>query len=94
MKMAKEMQGQLKRIKEELKHDLFEASAGGVTAKISGDMELKEIKIDPQAVEPNNLSKIEKSVKEAVGYALKDAKDGAARKLKGVTGGMGLPGMF
>jgi len=92
MKMAREMQGKLKDIKNELKNDMFEASAGGVKAVINGEMELKDLKIDPS--ETTNHGRLEKNVKEAVGRALKDAKDGAARKMKGLTGGLNLPGMF
>ncbi|MDD5383196.1 MAG: YbaB/EbfC family nucleoid-associated protein, partial [Candidatus Margulisbacteria bacterium] len=55
IKMAREMQGQLKKIKEELAQEVFEESAGGVSVKISGDMEIKEIKIAPQAVNPANV---------------------------------------
>lgn len=94
MKMAKEMQGQMKKIKDELSREVFEGSAQGVIAKISGDMELKEIKIDPKLVDPNNVSNLEKQVQEATRKALKTAKDEAAKKMKGLTGGLGLPGMF
>jgi len=94
MKMARDMQGKLKQIKGELKNDIFEASSDGVVVKISGDMEIKEVKIDPQIVAANNVGRLEKSVKEATDKALKEAKDGAAKKMKGLTGGVGLPGMF
>jgi len=94
MKMAKEMQGKLKKIKEELKNDLFSASASGVVVKISGDMDLREVKIDPKLVDPNNVGRLEQLVAEAAGRALKEAKDGAAKKMKGLTGGLGLPPMF
>ncbi|MFH1542399.1 MAG: YbaB/EbfC family nucleoid-associated protein [bacterium] len=90
MKMAKDMQGKLKQVKDELSREIYEGSSNGVSAKISGDMELKDITIEPQ----NDVKRIEKGVKDAVGKALRDAKDGAARKMKGVTGGLGLPGMF
>jgi len=87
MKMAREMQGKLKKIKEELSREIYEGTAEGVLVKMSGDMELKELKVTP------NCKDIEKSVKDAVNKALKTAKDGAAKKMKGVTGGMGLPGL-
>lgn len=90
MKMAKEMQGQLKRVKDELSRDIFEGTSGGVVVTVSGDMEVKDVKITPEA----NPGRLEKDVKEAVSRALKQAKDGAAQKMKGVTGGMNLPGMF
>lgn len=94
MKMAREMQGQMKKMKEELSKEIYEESAHGVTTKVSGDLELKEIKIDPSLVDPNNVGRLEKAVNEATGKALKQAKDGAAKKMKGITGGLGLPGMF
>ncbi len=92
IKMAREMQGKLKKVKDELAHDMFEETVNGVTVKISGDMELKELKIDPQSID--EADKLEKAVKEAVAKALKEAKNGAARKMKGLTGGMGMPGLF
>ncbi|MBU0671795.1 MAG: YbaB/EbfC family nucleoid-associated protein [Candidatus Margulisbacteria bacterium] len=94
MKMARDMQGQMKKIKEDLAKEIFEGSAPGVVVKISGDMELKELSIEPQLVNPNDVAKLEKQVGEAAKKALKLAKDGAAKKLKGLTGGLGLPGMF
>jgi nucleoid-associated protein EbfC len=92
IKMAREMQGQLKKVKDELAHDMFEETVNGVTVKISGDMELKELKIDPHSID--KADKLEKNVKEAVAKALKAAKNGAAKKMKGLTGGMGLPGLM
>jgi DNA-binding YbaB/EbfC family protein len=94
MKMAKEMQGKMKQIKDELSDQVFEGSSGGATAKVSGDMEFKEIKIEPQLVDPNNVGDLEKHVGAAARQALKTARDEAARKMKGLTGGLGLPGMF
>lgn len=94
MKMAREMQGQLKKVKDELSREIYEGAAQGVVAKVSGDMELKEIKIDPKLADPNRIDNLERAVKDATGKALKVAKDEASRKLKKVTGGLGLPGMF
>jgi DNA-binding YbaB/EbfC family protein len=94
MKMAKEMQGKLKEIKEELKKEVYESYSGGITVKISGDMEVREIKVEPQIIDPHNVSRLERSIREAFEKALRDAKNGAASKMKGLTGGLGLPGMF
>ena len=91
MKMAREMQGQMKKIQGELKNEVFESSFNGVQAVVSGEMELKELKIDPKLVDSSDVGHLEKSVKETVGKALKAAKDGAAKKMKGLSGGLGLP---
>jgi hypothetical protein len=91
IKMAREMQGQLKKVKDELSREIFTVTAHGITVKISGDMEIKELKIEPKEVDPNNVGRLEKNIRETTAKALKEAKDGAAQKMKGVTGGMGLP---
>ncbi len=85
VKMARDMQGKIKQVKKELENSVYESSANGITVKVSGDMEIKEI---------SGLGDNDKKVKDAVNKALKTAKDEAAKKMKGVTGGMGLPGMF
>lgn len=90
MKMAREMQGQLKQIKGELANEIYEANVDGVAAKVSGDLELKDLKLNPGL----EAGKLERATKEAVSKALKSAKDNAAKKMKGLTGGLGLPGMF
>jgi nucleoid-associated protein EbfC len=85
MKMARDMQGKMKEVKKELENSIFETSDNGITIKISGDMEIKEV---------SGLGDNDKKIKDVVNKALKTAKDEAAKKMKGVTGGMGLPGMF
>lgn len=85
VKMARDMQGKIKQVKKELENSVYESSSEGITVKVSGDMEIKEIR---------GLGDNDKKVKDAVNKALKTAKDEAANKMKGVTGGMGLPGMF
>ena len=94
IKMAREMQGKMKQIKEELAREIYEEKSHGVSAKVSGDMELKEIKIEPGVIDLNNIAQLEKSVQEAAGRAFKKAKDAAAKKMGSLTGGLGLPGMF
>ncbi len=94
MKMAQEMKGKMKDIKQELARANFVGQSKGVAVEVNGEMEIKSVKIDPQIVDPNNVSRLEKEVMEAAKKALKSAKDEAAQKMKGLTGGLGLPGMF
>jgi DNA-binding YbaB/EbfC family protein len=88
MKMAREMQTKLKKVKNELSREIYDGSSQGVMVKVSGEMEVKEVNINLQ-----QCKDLEKAVKEAANKALKSAKDAAAKKMKGVTGGMGLPGL-
>ena len=93
MKQVQQMQAQMMEAQEQLKHEVVEASAGGgmVTVRITGDLELKEIKIDPEAVggEPEDLELLQDMVLAAVNEAIRSAQELAGRKLGGLTGGLG-----
>ena len=93
MKMAKEMQGKLKQVKQELEREIYDGFADGVAVKVSGDMDVKEISIEPKMMAADKKDQLQKNLIEATSKALKSAKDAAARKMKGVTGGLGLPGL-
>ena len=92
LKMAREMQGKMKHVKDELSKQIFEGKEHGIVVKVSGDMELKEVKIDPAEVDQQNVSRLEKRVAEAVKKAYSQAKKEAGQKMKSLTGGIGLPG--
>ena len=59
LKQVQKMQADMAKAQEELKNEVVEASAGGgmVTVKISGELELKELRIDPEAVDPEELAR-------------------------------------
>jgi DNA-binding YbaB/EbfC family protein len=88
---------------EALKHEQVEASAGGgmVTVKVSGDLEVKSVTIDPSAVDPEDVEVLADMIVAAVNQALRAAQELAASKMSGVTGGLdlgnlgglGLPGL-
>ena len=96
MKQAQQMQTQMLEAQEKLKDETVEASAGGGMVKVvvGGDMTLREITIDPEAIDPEEAEMLEEMVKAAVDAGLRAAQDLASTKLGGVTGGLGgLPGM-
>ena len=72
MKQAQDMQKQLERVKEELAETLIEASAGGgmVTVEMSGAYELLNLKINPAAVDPDDVEMLEDLVIAAINEAL------------------------
>jgi nucleoid-associated protein EbfC len=77
---------------------VVEASAGGgmVTVKVTGDLEIQEIKIDPGAVDPDDVDMLQDMVLAATNEALRSAQELAANKMGGLTGGLGdlgLPGL-
>jgi DNA-binding YbaB/EbfC family protein len=100
MKQVQQMQADMMKAQEALKDEVVEASAGGgmVHVKVSGDLEIKEIKIDPQAVDPEDVELLQDMVLAATNEAIRSAQALADRKLGGLTGGLdlgglGLPGM-
>jgi DNA-binding YbaB/EbfC family protein len=95
MKQVQQMQAEMASAQEKLKDEVVEASAGGgmVKAKMSGDLRLLELHIDPQAVDPEDAELLQDMVLAAVNEALRSAQELAASKLGGITGGLGLPGM-
>jgi nucleoid-associated protein EbfC len=94
MRQVQQMQAEMMKAQEELKNEVVEASAGGgmVTVKISGDLELKELRIDPQAVDPEDVELLQDMVQAAVNEAIRSAQERAASKMGAATGGLGGPG--
>jgi nucleoid-associated protein EbfC len=95
MKQAQKMQSEMLEAQESLKDELVEASAGGgmVKVKMGGDLTLREIVIDPEAVDPEEAEMLAEMVQAAVNEGLRAAQQLAESKMGGITGGMGLPGM-
>jgi hypothetical protein len=93
LKQAQKMQEDMLAAQESLKDEVVDASAGGgmVTVKVTGDQVVKEIKIDPQAVDPDDVELLQDMVLAAVNEGLRAAQDHAANKLGAVTGGLQLP---
>jgi DNA-binding YbaB/EbfC family protein len=98
LKQAQKMQQDMIAAQEALKDEVVEASAGGgmVTVQMTGDMTLKAIKIDKDAVDPDDVEMLQDMVLAAVNEASRSAQELASSRLGGITGGMGgglgLPG--
>ena len=95
VKQAREMQKKMAQIQEGLKNRVVEGSAGGgmVSAMVNGQQELLKIKIDPEAVDPDDVEMLEDLVVAAVSQALKKSKDLSKEEMAKATGGLSLPGM-
>jgi DNA-binding YbaB/EbfC family protein len=98
LKQVQKMQQDMMAAQEQLKHETVEASAGGgmVTVVVGGDLTVREIRIAPDAVDPEDVELLQDMVLAAVNEGLRSAQELAASKLGGLTGGMGdlgLPGL-
>ena len=94
-----EMQQQMQQAQEELANETVEATAGGGMVKVTanGAGEIKAIKIDPKAIDPDDPELLADMVLAAVNEALRSAHSLAESKLGGLAGGalggLGLPGL-
>jgi nucleoid-associated protein EbfC len=94
MKQVQKMQADMVKAQEELKNEIVEASAGGgmVTVKITGDLELREVRIDPEAVDPDDVELLQDMVQAATNEAIRSAQELAASKMNAAAGGLAGPG--
>ena len=94
LKQAQKMQEDMLAAQESLKDEVVEASSGGgmVSVKVSGDLELKEIRINPQAVDPDDVELLQDMVLAAVNEGMRAAQELAASKMGSIAGGLGGPG--
>ena len=95
MQQVQKMQADMVAAQEQLKHEEVEASAGGgmVTVKVTGDLAVKSIVIDPQAIDPEDAELLQDMVLAAVNEAMRAAQELQASKLGGIGGGMDLGGL-
>ena len=95
LRQAQKMQRQVAELQEELGKRSFEGSAGGgaVVVAVNGKREFQSIRIKPEVVDPEDVEMLEDLVAAAVKDALQKAEEASSEAMKGVTGGLGLPGM-
>jgi DNA-binding YbaB/EbfC family protein len=98
LQQVQQMQEQMQKAQEELARETVEASAGGgmVTVKATGGLEITEIKISPEAIDPEDADLLADMVLAAVNEALRSAQNLMESKLgpaMGGLGGLGLPGL-
>lgn len=90
MKQVQQMQAEMVKAQEELATEVVEASAGGgvVTVKVSGALELRDVVIDPAAVDPDDVELLQDMVMAATNEALRSAQELASRKMSAASGGL------
>jgi DNA-binding YbaB/EbfC family protein len=103
LQQVQKMQADMVAAQEALKDETVEASAGGGMVKvvITGDLVIRSLTIDPEAVDPEDPEMLSDLVLAAINEGLRSAQELAASKMAGVAGplagggglgGLGLPG--
>ena len=65
-----------------------------VKVTVTGDLRLKEITIDPEAVDPEDVEMLQDMIVAAVNEALESADAAAQQQISSVTNGLNIPGLF
>lgn len=95
MKMQKHLQEGMQKMQEELALKTVEASSGGgmVTATVSGQQELMKIKINKEAVDPNDVEMLEDLIIAAVNSGIEKSKEMSQNEMSKLTSGINIPGL-
>ena len=96
MKQAQKMQQEMLRMQEEMENKTYSATAGGgmVTATVTGKHEVKDLVINPEAVDPDDVEMLQDMIIAAVNEAMRAADAEAANNMSRLTGGLNLGGLF
>ncbi len=94
MKQAQDLQKNMKKKQAELAETEVQFSSGGgmVTVTATCDMKVRSIKINPDAVDPEDVEMLEDLVYAAVDGCMTAAQETMSKEMGKLTGGMGLPG--
>ncbi len=92
IKQAQKMQADMLKVQAELEEKTYTAKSGGgvVTAVVSGKHELVSLKIDPEAVDPEDVEMLCDMVMAAVNEAMRTAEATMSESMSKLTGGLNL----
>lgn len=96
IKQAQKMQDDMKELQDRLDETEYEGNSGSglVKAVVTGKHNVVSVKIDPAAVDVDDLEMLEDLIAAAVNDAITKAKTESEAEMEKITGGMNLPGMF
>jgi DNA-binding YbaB/EbfC family protein len=85
----------LKKAQKELAKEIIEVSAGdgAVVVQVTGELKLKNVSIDPELVDLDDIAELERWIEIAVRDAMAKAQEVAAEKMKPLMGGLGNLGL-
>jgi DNA-binding YbaB/EbfC family protein len=95
LKQAQELKSKLDKAQKELANSVIEADAGkgAVKVTINGQQKILSIKISPEVIDPDRSEDLEKLILKAISDATEKSQKLAAKQLRGLTGGLKIPGL-
>lgn len=94
--MLRKMQERIQKMQEELGNETVEGSAGGgaVTIVVNGHQQVQSVKIDPDVIDPEDVSMLEDLILAAANDGLQKAQELTAKRMSALTGGLRIPGLM
>ena len=95
LKQAQQLKSKLDRAQKELGRTVIEVESGNgaVKIKINGQQKILSIKISPEVIDPDKPENLEKLIMKAITEATDKSQKIASDQLKGLTGGLKIPGL-
>lgn len=96
LKQAQKMQADMAALQEDLENREFSATSGGgmIEVTVDGKHLIKSIKINPDAVDPDDVEMLEDLITVAVNEAIGNATKTSEEEMGAITGGLNMPGLF
>lgn len=96
LKQAQKMQEDMAALQEDLENREYTATSGGgiISVTVDGKHLIKNIKIEPDAVDPDDAEMLEDLITVAVNEAISKAIKTAEEEMGAITGGLNMPGLF
>jgi DNA-binding YbaB/EbfC family protein len=94
--MLRKVQERIQKVQEELGNETVEATSGGGAVKIviTGHQKVQSVTIDPEVVDPEDVTMLEDLVMAAINEAVQKSHDLATQRMSAITGGMKIPGLM
>jgi hypothetical protein len=96
LKQAQELKSKLDKAQKELGKMVIEGESGKGAVKVTmnGQQKILNIKLDPEVINPNKAKDLEKLIMKAIDDTRDKSEKMAAQHLKGLTGGLKIPGLM
>lgn len=96
IKQAQKMQEDMAALQDDLDTREYEVAAGGgaVTVKINGKMEIQNIEISPEIVDPDDIETLSDIIVAGVNEAIKKVNETNSSEMQKITGSLSMPGLF
>jgi DNA-binding YbaB/EbfC family protein len=96
MQQAQKAAREMQQVQEELANTVIDGTAGGgmVSVQVTGDRQVRSIKISPEAVDPDDVEMLEDLLLAALQDAMSKAEELSEQKLSPLTSGLNIPGLM